>query len=46
MKYLMEIRPGEGGADAKLLVSDMANIYTRFAESLDATVTLETKGSL
>lgn len=46
MKYLMEIRAGEGGADAKLLVSDMADIYTRFAESLGAEVTMEIRGSL
>lgn len=46
MKYLMEIRAGEGGSDAKLLVSDMANIYVRFAESVGATVTMENRGSL
>jgi protein subunit release factor A len=46
MKYLIEIRPGEGGADAKLLVPYLADIYTRFAEQLGASVTQEYRGSL
>lgn len=32
MKIIMEIRPGEGGEDAKLLVRDQAKIYLRYAE--------------
>lgn len=46
MKILMELRAGEGGADAKMLVSDLADIYERFAQSLGASVTLEDRGSL
>lgn len=42
----MEIRAGEGGSDAKLLVSDMANMYVRFSESAGAAVTMENRGSL
>lgn len=32
MKLSIEIRPGEGGEDAKLLVAEMAKIYLRYAE--------------
>lgn len=32
MRMLMEIRAGEGGDDAKLLVKDMLAIYARKAE--------------
>lgn len=32
MKAVMEIRPGEGGRDAELLVRDQARIYLRYAE--------------
>lgn len=32
MKVLVEIRPGEGGADAKLLVETQASIYLRYAD--------------
>lgn len=46
MKILMELRAGEGGTDAKLLVSDLADVYIRFAESLGASVTVEDRGSL
>lgn len=40
MKLIIEIRPGEGGTDAKLLVTDQAAIYLRYAErhSLKATL--------
>lgn len=31
MKVIMEIRAGEGGEDAKLLVKDQARIYMRYA---------------
>lgn len=46
MKILMELRAGEGGTDAKLLVPELANVYVRFAESFGATVTVEDRGSL
>lgn len=46
MKVLLEIRPGEGGTDAKLLVPMVANMYTRFAELHGADVTMEHRGSL
>jgi protein subunit release factor A len=32
MKVLIQIRAGEGGDDAKLLVADQAAIYLRFAQ--------------
>jgi protein subunit release factor A len=32
MKILIEIRPGEGGRDAELLVASQAGIYINFAE--------------
>lgn len=32
MKLTIEIRPGEGGEDAKLLVADQWKIYFRYAE--------------
>ncbi len=32
MKLSMEIRAGEGGEDAKLLVKDLGSIYIKFAE--------------
>lgn len=32
MKVMIEIRPGEGGNDAKLLVQEQAGIYLRYAE--------------
>lgn len=32
MKIVMEIRPGEGGEDAKLLVIDQTSIYLRYCE--------------
>jgi protein subunit release factor A len=35
MKLLLEIRPGEGGDDAKLLVEEQASIYLRSAQHLD-----------
>jgi protein subunit release factor A len=31
MKLNLEIRPGEGGEDAKLLVQDQAAIYIKYA---------------
>jgi protein subunit release factor A len=41
MQLLIEIRPGEGGEDAKLLVKDQASIYIRFAERKGAKVEVE-----
>lgn len=32
MKLAIEIRPGEGGKDARLLVDDQGRIYLRYAE--------------
>lgn len=32
MKVALEIRPGEGGDDAKLLVSEQAAIYAAYAK--------------
>lgn len=32
MKIVMEIRPGEGGMDSKLLCQDQAKIYIKYAE--------------
>lgn len=32
MKVALEIRPGEGGDDAKLLVSEQAAIYVAYAK--------------
>lgn len=32
MKVLIEIRPGEGGEDARLLVAEQAGIYLRYAQ--------------
>jgi peptide chain release factor 1 len=46
MKVLMEIRAGEGGQDAKLLVSDLAKIYARFAETNGASVSIEERSGL
>lgn len=46
MKVLLEIRAGEGGADAKLLVPQIADMYVRFAELHGADVTMEYRGSL
>lgn len=46
MKILIEIRPGEGGDDAKLLVCEQAAIYIRFAERHGATVEIEERGRL
>lgn len=46
MKLLIEIRPGEGGEDAKLLVRQQAAIYIRFAERVGAQVDIEERGHL
>jgi len=46
MKIVIEIRPGEGGDDAKLLVSDQSAIYLRFAERNNIAAEIERQGSL
>lgn len=43
MKVNIEIRPGEGGADAKLLVEDQAAIYLRYAETAGLKADVETE---
>jgi protein subunit release factor A len=32
MKRIIEIRPAEGGDDAKMFVSDLAEMYIKYAE--------------
>lgn len=32
MKIIMEIRPGEGGQDSKLLLIEQSKIYMKYAE--------------
>lgn len=46
MKLTLEIRPAEGGEDAKLLVHDQAAIYTRFAARNGIKATVEARGYL
>jgi protein subunit release factor A len=46
MKVLLEIRPGEGGQDARLLTRDQAAIYIRFAEAHGLTVSIEDQDCL
>lgn len=46
MKLQIEIRPGEGGQDAKLLTRQLAGIYTTFAQRHGAVVTIEDRGHL
>lgn len=46
MKLTLEIRPAEGGDDAKLLVHDQAAIYARFADRNGIKATLEHRGYL
>lgn len=41
MKVLLEIRPGEGGADAKLLVHDQLGIYVAYAQRHGLSADLE-----
>lgn len=41
MKVVLEIRPGEGGEDAKLLVETQAGIYARYAKALGLGVEIE-----
>ncbi|MBK6906531.1 MAG: PCRF domain-containing protein [Rhodocyclaceae bacterium] len=44
MKVLVEIRPGEGGEDARLLVTEHAKIYLRFAERTQMTAEVQEGG--
>lgn len=44
MKIALEIRPGEGGDDAKLLVSDQAAIYAAYAERHALAFDIEDEG--
>ena len=46
MKLLLEIRPGEGGEDARLLVNDQSALYIRFVERMGAKVDIEDRGHL
>lgn len=46
MKVLIEIRPGEGGEDARLLTRTQAGIYTRYAEKHGLKVEVEDLGHL
>ena len=46
MKVLLEIRPGEGGDDARLLVREQAGIYSRYAARHNASVSIEDRGHL
>lgn len=45
MKLNIEIRPGEGGEDAKLLVKTQAAAYCRYAERNGVRVAVEESGS-
>lgn len=45
MKIIMEIRPGEGGEDAKLLVAEQARIYLRHCERQGIKAAVEEAGS-
>ncbi len=44
MKAILEIRAGEGGDDAKLLVPDQARIYAAYAERMGLTSEIEDEG--
>lgn len=46
MKILIEIRPGEGGADARLLVREQASIYLQYANHHGLTADVEDRGHL
>lgn len=46
MKLTLEIRPAEGGDDAKLLVQDQAALYERYAARHSLKVRVEARGSL
>lgn len=46
MKLAIELRPGEGGMDAKLLLTNQSKIYLKYAEkhNLKAEITGEDEG--
>jgi len=44
MKIALEIRPGEGGEDAKLLTQDQAAIYIAYAARHGLAADIETDG--
>lgn len=44
MKAILEIRPGEGGNDAKLLVLEQCKIYQRFATRNNLKLSLAESG--
>jgi protein subunit release factor A len=46
MKLTLEVRPAEGGDDAKLLVHDQAAMYQRYASRNGLQVTMEARGQL
>lgn len=46
MKLSLEIRPAEGGDDAKLLVQDQAAIYQAYATRHGVAVRREPRGHL
>jgi len=45
VKATIEIRPGEGGEDAKLLVRDQAALYINYAERVNLSVELIDEGA-
>lgn len=46
MNVLIEVRPGEGGEDARLLVREQSAMYLRFAEKAGLRADIETQGHL
>lgn len=46
MELLMEIRPGEGGDDARRLVDEQAQLYVRYAQRMGARIRMERRGHL
>ena len=44
MKAIIEIRAGEGGDDAKLLVPDQGRIYAAYADRMELTCEIEDEG--
>lgn len=46
MKVLIEVRPGEGGDDARLLVKRQSAIYLQYANRNGLAASVETRGHL
>lgn len=44
MKIILEIRAGEGGDDAKLLVPDQGRIYAAYAARMGLSCDIEDEG--